>query len=120
MKSSPSLDSARGCPRSPVDADRRETYTLFAAPVADLHRTGCALSTGPHGACHDREFSQRHGDFERLMADSQKKRKSRTQRALQPRAKEPASTAERVSDLAWAGQHAQAIELATAALATPG
>src|ERR1700674_639640 len=54
------------------------------------------------------------------MADSQKKRKSRTQRALQPRAKEPASTAERVSDLAWAGQHAQAIELATAALATPG
>ena len=28
--------------------------------------------------------------------------------------------AERVGDLAWAGQHAQAIELATAALATAG
>ena len=54
------------------------------------------------------------------MADSQKNRKSRTPRALKPRASDPASTAERVSDLAWAGQHAQAIELATAALATPG
>jgi hypothetical protein len=54
------------------------------------------------------------------MADSQKKRKSGTQRALKPRAREPASTAERVSDLAWTGQHAQTIELATAALAAPG
>jgi tetratricopeptide (TPR) repeat protein len=54
------------------------------------------------------------------MADSQKKRKSRTRRAVQPRARKPASTAERVSDLAWLGQHAQAIELATAALATSG
>lgn len=54
------------------------------------------------------------------MADSQKKRKSRPQRAVRPRARKPASTAERVGDLAWAGQHGQAIELATAALATPG
>ena len=54
------------------------------------------------------------------MADSQKKRKSPTPRALQPRARKPASTAQRVGDLAWAGQHAQAIELATAALAATG
>ncbi len=75
---------------------------------------------GPHGACRDREFLQWDGDFEQLMADSQKKRKSWTPRAAQSRAKERASTAERVSDLAWAGQHAQAIELATTALATSG
>ena len=54
------------------------------------------------------------------MADSQKKRKSRTQRALQPRERGPAPSAERVGDLAWAGQHAQAIELATVTLATTG
>src|SRR5438477_6843790 len=54
------------------------------------------------------------------MADSQKNKNSRGKRATQPRAARPASTAERVSDLAWAGQHAQAIELATAALAATG
>jgi len=54
------------------------------------------------------------------MADSQKKRKSRAPHALQPREREPASTAERVSDLAWAGQHAQAIELATTTLEETG
>ncbi|HWZ74102.1 MAG TPA: GAF domain-containing protein [Casimicrobiaceae bacterium] len=54
------------------------------------------------------------------MADSQKKSKSRTRRALQPRAREPASRVERVGDLAWAGQHAQAVDLATEALAANG
>src|SRR5947207_16015420 len=54
------------------------------------------------------------------MPDSQRQRKSRAKRTAQPRAGKPAAAAERVSDLAWAGQHAQAIELATAALATTG
>ncbi|HEV8554726.1 MAG TPA: hypothetical protein VGR65_15300, partial [Casimicrobiaceae bacterium] len=42
------------------------------------------------------------------------------QRAAQARAGKPVPTAEQVSDLAWAGQHAQAVSLATAALATTG
>ena len=54
------------------------------------------------------------------MPDSREKRNSRVQHAAQPRAGKPAPTAEQVSDLAWAGQHAQAVELATAALATTG
>jgi hypothetical protein len=67
------------------------------------------------------ESSRRDGDFGQLMPDSQKKKASRgRKRAVGPRMGKPASTAERVSDLAWAGQHAQAIELATAALAAAG
>ena len=67
------------------------------------------------------ESSRRDGDFGQLMPDSQKKKASRgRKRAVEPRMGKPASTAERVSDLAWAGQHAQAIELATAALAAAG
>src|SRR5256714_10315376 len=58
--------------------------------------------------------------FEQLMADPPKKKNSRGSRPARLRAAEPAPLAERVSDLAWAGQHAQAIELATTALATPG
>src|SRR5437773_8424173 len=38
----------------------------------------------------------------------------------QTHARTPVPTAEQVGDLAWAGAHAQAIELATTALATPG
>src|SRR2546425_302048 len=40
--------------------------------------------------------------------------------AAETRARAAAPTAEQVGDLAWAGAHAQAIELATTALATPG
>ena len=54
------------------------------------------------------------------MADSQRKRKSQAKRTAQPRASKPAPAAERVRDLAWAGLHTQAIELATAALAASG
>ncbi|TMG89564.1 MAG: GAF domain-containing protein [Betaproteobacteria bacterium] len=54
------------------------------------------------------------------MADSRKKKKSGGPRTALLRAAKPAPMAERVGDLAWAGQHAQAIELATAALATAG
>ena len=53
------------------------------------------------------------------MAEAQKK-KSRGRRVPQPRAGKPAPVTERVRDLAWAGQHAQAVEVATAALAVPG
>ena len=52
------------------------------------------------------------------MPDWQRKRKSLAKRTARPRTEKPAATAQRVGDLAWAGQHAQAIELATAALAT--
>src|SRR6266568_4725844 len=61
--------------------------------------------------------------FEPLMPDSgemRKPRRKRAQRSAPPRAGKPAPTAERVRDLAWAGQHAQAIELATEALAAIG
>src|SRR5256885_4180924 len=61
--------------------------------------------------------------FEPLMPDSgemRKPRRKRAQRSAPPRAGKPAPTAERVRDLAWAGQHAQAIELATAALLATG
>ena len=51
------------------------------------------------------------------MADSRNKKKSSGPRTARLRAAKPAPMAERVGDLAWAGQHAQAIELATAALA---
>lgn len=53
------------------------------------------------------------------MAEAHK-RKPRGRRAAQPRAGKPAQATERVRDLAWAGQHVQAIEIATAALAVPG
>jgi GAF domain-containing protein/CheY-like chemotaxis protein len=52
------------------------------------------------------------------MADSPKTKKSSGPRTARLRAAKPAPMVERVGDLAWAGQHAQAIELATAALAT--
>jgi len=52
------------------------------------------------------------------MADPRKKKKSGGPRTARLRAAKPAPMAERVGDLAWAGQHTQAIELATAALAT--
>ncbi len=51
------------------------------------------------------------------MPDSKKKRIARGQRPAPPRAEKSAPMAERVHDLAWAGQHAQAIEVATTALA---
>jgi len=54
------------------------------------------------------------------MPESQRKRKTRSKRTAQPRAAKPAATAERVSDLAWAGQHVQAIDLATETLAANG
>jgi tetratricopeptide (TPR) repeat protein len=54
------------------------------------------------------------------MPDSGTKNNSRVQRVALPRAGKAAPTAEQVSDLAWAGQHAQAIELATTALAMTG
>jgi tetratricopeptide (TPR) repeat protein len=54
------------------------------------------------------------------MPESNKKKTSRGERSVQPGARRTATTTERVGDLAWAGQHAQAIELATAALAAPG
>jgi hypothetical protein len=50
------------------------------------------------------------------MPHSQKRKKQGAQRTVQPHAAPRASTVERVADLAWAGQHAQAIELATTAL----
>ncbi len=53
------------------------------------------------------------------MSEAHKK-KSRGGRAAPPRTGKPAPVTERVRDLAWAGQHAQAIEIATAALAVPG
>jgi GAF domain-containing protein/CheY-like chemotaxis protein len=53
------------------------------------------------------------------MTQAQKKKQSRRQHTAQPRAAKPA-LADRVSDLLWAGQHAQAIERATTALAESG
>ena len=61
--------------------------------------------------------------FEPLMPDSGEMRKARgkrAQRGAPPRADKPAPTAEQARDMAWAGQHAQAIELATEALAAIG
>ncbi len=54
------------------------------------------------------------------MAQAQKKKKSRVQRTVRPRVPKPAPAADRLGDLVWAGAHAQAIELATTALAEPG
>src|SRR6266851_5555308 len=57
------------------------------------------------------------------MPDSRETRKQQRQgapRAAKPHADKPAPTAERAGELAWAGQHAQAIELATEALAAIG
>src|SRR5438270_11161219 len=73
----------------------------------------------PHGARRGREL-WRDGNFGQPMANSPKKKTSRGPRTARLHAAEPAPLAERVGDLAWAGQHAQAIELATTALATAG
>jgi GAF domain-containing protein/CheY-like chemotaxis protein/tetratricopeptide (TPR) repeat protein len=54
------------------------------------------------------------------MADSKRKKTSRPRQKARPRADASAPIKERVSDLAWAGHHAQAIEQATAALAKTG
>jgi hypothetical protein len=54
------------------------------------------------------------------MREARKKRKSRRQDAALRRAGKHAAVAKRVSDLVWAGQHAQAIKLVTEALAEPG
>src|SRR5450755_33408 len=54
------------------------------------------------------------------MADPQKKKRPRARRATPSRAVKAAPASERVSDLARAGQHAHAIELATSALAAAG
>ncbi len=51
------------------------------------------------------------------MASPRKKKAPRGTRTARPRAAKPVSTVARVRDLACAGQHAQAIELATTALA---
>src|SRR5947207_351275 len=55
------------------------------------------------------------------MPDSRETRKprrpQRAPRPAQPRAGKPAPTVQQVRDLAWAGQHARAIDLATASLA---
>jgi hypothetical protein len=64
--------------------------------------------------------SHQDGDFGQLMADSQKKKAPRRKLKAQARTAGPASTIERVRDLAWAAQHAQAVELATTALAQTG
>jgi GAF domain-containing protein/CheY-like chemotaxis protein/tetratricopeptide (TPR) repeat protein len=54
------------------------------------------------------------------MADSQNKKTRRVRRATPSRSAKAAPASERVSDLARAGQHAHAIELATSALAAAG
>ena len=54
------------------------------------------------------------------MAKSQKTKTTGVTRPVRPRTADTAEMAQRVGDLAWAGQHAQAIELATAVLAARG
>src|SRR5271155_3463663 len=53
------------------------------------------------------------------MPKAQKKKNSR-QRVARPRADKHAAIAQQIGDLLWAGQHAQAIELGTEALAESG
>ncbi|MGH8714227.1 MAG: GAF domain-containing protein [Casimicrobiaceae bacterium] len=55
-----------------------------------------------------------------LIADSQRKKASRGRPGARPRAGVAGPIKERIRDLAWAGDHAQAIEQATAALAPNG
>src|ERR1700719_3212634 len=98
----------------------RTTGRLISASLLPLRICTARDAHGqpiPHGSGRAREF-WRDGNFGQLMADSRKKRKSHGPRTGRPAAAKPAPTTERVRDLAWAGQHAQAIELATAALAT--
>src|SRR5207253_10331152 len=64
-----------------------------------------------HGASAGKKKSQR---------PSVGRKKSRVSPAAETRARAAVPTAGQVGDLAWAGAHAQAIELATTALATPG
>ena len=54
------------------------------------------------------------------MAQAQKEEIAGPTRGAPTRVAKPVPAADRVSDLVWAGAHAQAIELATAALAEPG
>ncbi len=53
------------------------------------------------------------------MPNSPKRKPPRGKQAAQPRAAKAAPIAQQVGDLAWAGQHDRAIELATTALAAP-
>ncbi len=54
------------------------------------------------------------------MADSKKKKTSPGRPRARPHVDVPAPVKERISDLAWAGQHAQAIEKTTTALGATG
>jgi len=68
-------------------------------------------------ACPVRVSLLRNEESELLMPRLPKKRKAQGQQAAQIDANAPVPTIQRIGDLAWAGQHATAIELATTALA---
>src|SRR5664279_4010933 len=60
------------------------------------------------------------GGFGRTMAQAKKTTTAPVRRTVRTRAPGSPPMAERVRDLAWAGQHPQAIEQATRALAATG
>src|SRR5258708_3642020 len=93
-----------------------------AALRCRLHCAGCARSIGsPQPVVPGTLLMD--GDFGLLMPDSRETRKPQRQgapRAAKPHSDKPTPMAEHVGESAWAGQHAQAIELAMEALAAIG
>ena len=76
-------------------------------------------------ACRDSGIRRAHAKIARCRhprAPGRRKKTKASGAASAPAARKgpPVATAQQIADLAWAGQHAKAIELATAALAASG
>ncbi len=114
---SPPTLGKRACPRFRLTRTAGRLISASLLPIAG--RRDAHGQPDPHGACRGGEFSRRHGDFGQLMPDSGKNN-SRGRATARSSAVKAAPISDRVRDLAWAGQHAQAIDLATKALAANG
>ncbi len=127
----PILESLASAPQSapgaisglvhPRNVSRLYTNARPASPVRS--RIARRSVGGRSRAAHAASGSTRRGR-ETSSADGgveAKRKEHRARRTARPRAGEPASIAgRRMHDLAWAGQHAKAIELATKALSATG
>src|ERR1044071_4569780 len=69
---------------------------------------------------HDSAGDLADGDLVQLITDSKRKKTSRVRRNAPARTDALGPLKERVSELAWTGPHAEAIEQASAALAKSG
>src|SRR5438034_6756780 len=104
-QSRPATPGARRCGESP------QRNKDFEQSMPRSHSANESRANESHGGSAGKK---------KLQRPSAGRKKSRVSPAAETRARAAVPTAGQVGDLAWAGQHAQAIELATTALSTPG